>query len=317
MRVRKLGWTDLHLSVIGLGTWAMGGSDWQFGWGPQDDESSIATIHKALDLGVNWIDTAPAYGLGHSEEVIGKAIQGMREKPILATKCTRVWGEDRILYGSLKRESILREAEDSLRRLGVECIDLYQIHWPNPVEDLEESWRALETLIESGKIRYAGVSNLSVKQMQTLHSLHPIASLQPPYSILKRGIESEILPYCGEQQIGVIPYSPLQKGLLTGKVTPDWVSDLPEDDHRHADPDFNPPRLSRNMRIAAGLAEIARESGHTVTQLAIAWTLRRPEVSASIVGARKPSQIEGTAPAGDWELSEAEIAAVERLLAEA
>jgi len=317
MRTRKLGWTDLQLSVIGLGTWAIGGSGWQFGWGPQEDEISIATIHKALDLGVNWIDTAPAYGLGHSEEVIGKAIQGMQEKPILATKCTRVWGEKRILYGSLKRESILREAEDSLRRLGVEYIDLYQIHWPDPDEDLEEGWRALETLIQDGKIRYAGVSNFSVKQMQTVQAIHPIASLQPPYSMLRRGVEEKILPYCGEQQIGVIPYSPLQKGLLTGKITPDWVAALPEDDHRQGDPDFSAPRLSRNIRIAAGLADIARESGHTAAQMAIAWLLCRPEVTAPIVGARKPAQIEGTAPAGDWELSEAEIGAVDKLLAEA
>ncbi len=317
MRTRKLGWTDLALSAIGLGTWAMGGSEWQFGWGPQEDEISIATIHRALDLGVNWIDTAPAYGLGHSEEIIGKAIRGIQEKPILATKCTRVWGEDRILSGSLKRESILREAEDSLRRLGVECIDLYQIHWPDPEEDLEEGWRALESLVQDGKIRYAGASNFSVRQMQTVQAIHPIASLQPPYSMLRRGIEDEILPYCGEQQIGVIPYSPLQKGLLTGKVTPDWVADLPDDDHRHGDPEFNPPRLARNMRIAAGLAEIARESGHTATQLAIAWLLCRPEVTAPIVGARKPSQIEGTAPAGDWELSDAEISAVEKLLEDA
>ncbi len=317
MRTRKLGWTDLQLSAIGLGTWAIGGSDWQFGWGSQEDEISISTIHKALDLGVNWIDTAPAYGLGHSEEVIGKAIQGMQEKPILASKCTRVWGEDRILSGNLKGESILREAEDSLRRLGVDCIDLYQIHWPDPEEDLEEAWRALETLIQDGKIRYAGASNFSVRQMETVGSIHRIASLQPPYSMLRREIEDEILPYCGEQQIGVIPYSPLQKGLLTGKVTADWVADIPDDDHRHSDPDFNPPRLARNIRIASGLSEIARESGHTAAQLAIAWLLCRPEVTAPIVGARKPSQIEGTAPAGDWELSEAEIAAVEKLLAEA
>lgn len=317
MRRHKLGWTDLQLSVIGLGTWAMGGSNWQFGWGPQDDERSIATIYKALDLGINWIDTAPAYGLGHSEEVIGKVIRGMQEKPILATKCSRVWSEERIIHGSLKRESILREAEDSLQRLGMERIDLYQIHWPDPEEDIEEAWLAMESLVRSGKIRYAGVSNFNMKQMQTAQALHPIASLQPPYSLLKRDVEDEILPYCGENQIGVIPYSPMQKGLLTGKVTPEWVARLPEGDHRQSDPDFRQPRLARNMRIAAGLTEIARESGYTAAQLAIAWTLRRPEVTAPIVGARKPSQIEDTAPAGDWELSEAEIAAVEKVLAEA
>ena len=317
MQTRKLGWTDLDLSIIGLGAWAMGGSDWQFGWGPQDDEISIATIHKALELGINWIDTAPAYGLGHSEEVIGKAIHGMQEKPFLATKCTRVWGEDRILFGSLKRESILREAEESLQRLGVECIDLYQIHWPNPEEDLEEGWRALETLIQDGKIRYAGVSNFSVEQMQSMGAIHPIASLQPPYSMLRREIEQEILPFCEEEQIGVIPYSTMGRGLLTGKVTAEWAAELPEDDHRHASPDFHPPRLARNMRIAAGLVEIARESGHTAAQLAVAWTLRRPEVTAPIVGARKPSQIESTAPAGDWVLSTEEITAVEKLLEEA
>ncbi len=317
MRTRKLGWTDVELSAIGLGTWAIGGGDWDFAWGPQDDELSIATIHKAFDLGINWLDTAPVYGLGHSEEVVGKALKGMHEKPFVATKCTRVWGEDRILFGSLKRESILREADESLQRLGVDCIDLYQIHWPDPEEDLEEGWRALETLIQNGKIRYAGVSNFSVKQLETVGSIHRIASLQPPYSMLRREIEDEILPYCGEQQIGVIPYSTMGRGLLTGKVTPEWVANLAEDDHRRRSENFQEPELGRNMRIAAGITGIARESGHTPAQLAIAWTLHRPQVTAPIVGARSPSQIEETAPAGDWELSEAEIAAVEKLLAEA
>ncbi len=314
MHYRKLGWTDLQLSVIGLGTWAIGGGNWEFAWGPQDDERSIATIQRALDLGINWIDTAPAYGLGHSEEVIGKTLRGMHEKPILATKCTRVWDEGGKIYGNLKRESVLREAEASLARLGVEQIDLYQIHWPDPEADIEECWAAIEELVQSGKVRYAGVSNFNVAQMKRIQPLHPLASLQPPYSILRRDIEAEILPFCKENDIGVVAYSPLQKGLLTGKASAEWVAGLPEDDHRKRDSNFRDPKLTYNIKVAAGLAEIAGQSDHTTAQLAIAWTLRRSEVTAAIVGARSPSQIEETVPAGDWDLRNDEIEAVEKAL---
>ncbi|MFP3854194.1 MAG: aldo/keto reductase [Anaerolineales bacterium] len=314
METKKLGWTDLELTRIGLGTWAIGGGDWDFAWGPQDDEQSIETIHKALDLGINWIDTAAVYGFGHSEEVVGRAIKGMSERPIIATKCSRLWTEDGEIYGNLERESILAEAERSLDRLGIEVIDLYQIHWPFPNEGIEEGWHALEELIDSGKVRYGGVSNFSVSQMQRAHEIHPIASLQPPYSMLQREVEEDILLYCAENDIGVIVYSPMQKGLLTGKVDKAWVENLPEDDHRKADEMFNDPELSINLELVEGLQIIAERAGRTVPQLAIAWTLRRPEVTAAIVGARRPDQIEETAPAAVWNLTQDELAEIDRLL---
>ena len=254
--------------------------------------------------------------MGHSEEVVGKALKGMHEKPLVATKCSLVWGEDREAISLLKRESVLQEAESSLKRLGVERIDLYQMHWPNPETQIEEGWAAIEALMQSGKVRYGGVSNFNVKQMDSVGAIHPIASLQPPYSMLRRDIEAEILPYCAEQNIGVIPYSPLQKGLLTGKVTKEWVENLPDSDHRKGDGFFQEPKLSHHMRIAEGLTGIAQESGHTAAHLAIAWTLRKPEVTAAIVGARSTAQIEQTSLAGEWQLSEAEIEAVEKLLSD-
>lgn len=314
MNTKQLGWTDLALSRIGLGTWAMGGGDWTFSMGPQDDELSIKTIHQALDQGINWLDTAAMYGLGHAERVIGRAIAGMSSRPYIATKCSRLWTEEGEIYGSLQRDSILAEAEASLDRLGVDVIDLYQIHWPLPDEAIEEGWRALEELISSGKIRYGGVSNFNVPQMQRAQAIHPIASLQPSYSMLKREIEQEILPFCAENDIGVIIYSPMKKGLLTGKVDHAYVESLPEDDHRKRDPRFNDPRLSINLKLLDGLAEIAQAAGRSLPQLAIAWTLQRPQVTAAIVGARRPDQIKETAQAADWDLSPAQLEKIERLL---
>lgn len=314
MQTRRLGNTELVLSRIGLGTWALGGGDWTFSWGPQDDELSVKTVHRALELGINWIDTAPVYGLGHSEEVIGRALKGMRAKPLVATKCGRCWGNDRKIYSCLKRQSIRAEAEASLRRLGIEVIDLYQIHWPQPDEDIEEGWSAVAELIREGKVRYGGVSNFSLAQLNRIQPIHPVASIQPPYSMLARGVEAELLPYCGQHQIGVVAYSPMQKGLLTGKVTPEWVAQLPADDHRRNDPQFRPPRLEANIELAAGLRRLAESRGRTASQAAIAWVLRRPEVTAAIVGARKPSQIEETAPAADWELSPDDLATIDALL---
>jgi len=232
MQTRRLGNTDLQFSRIGLGTWALGGGDWTFSWGAQDDAQSVETVCRALDLGVNWIDTAPVYGLGHSEEVVGKAIKGMSVKPLIATKCERCWDKDRKIYPCLKRESIRAEAEASLRRLGIDVIDLYQIHWPQPDADLEEGWATVAELVREGKVRYAGVSNFSLAQLQRIEPIHPVASLQPPYSMITRGVEAELLPYCHDHHIGVIVYSPMQKGLLTGKVTPQWVAQLPANDHR-------------------------------------------------------------------------------------
>ncbi len=313
MHTRQLGFTDLHLTKIGLGAWAIGGP-WQYGWGPQDDEESTVTIRRALELGINWIDTAPAYGLGHSEEVIGQTLQGLPEKPIIATKCGRVWDAAGRLVPNLKKESIRAEAEASLRRLKVEAIDLYQIHWPQPDEGIEEAWDAIADLVKEGKVRYAGACNFSVEQLKRVQPIHPVVSSQPPYSMLARGVEAEHLAFCTANNISVIPYSPMQKGLLTGKVTREWVKGLDESDHRRRDANFQDPKLSRNLEIVDGLRAIAEKRGRTVAQLAIAWVLRRPEVTAAIVGARRPSQIEETALAGEWELSEKDLAAIDILL---
>ncbi len=315
MQTRKLGYTDLRLTTVGLGTWAMGGGDWAFAWGPQDDDESVAAIHQALDLGINWIDTAAVYGLGHSEEVVGRAIRERRDEVIVATKCGRVWDEGSTMpYGRLKAESIRREAEDSLRRLNIDVIDLYQIHWPQPEEDIEEAWTTIAELIGEGKVRYGGVSNFSVAQLQRMQAIHPVASLQPPYSMLNRKVENELLPYCEANGIGVVVYSPMQAGLLTGKFSRDRVDGLPEDDWRRKDRHFQEPELSANLSFVDELRPIATEAGITPAQLAIAWVLRRPEVTSAIVGARRPSQIKETAKAGQWELPDETADQLEKLL---
>ena len=314
MQTKQLGNTNLHLTRIGLGTWAIGGGNWRFGWGPQDSSESIRAIHRALELGINWIDTAPVYGLGNCEEVVGQALASWPKRPIVATKCGRCWDENRQIVIRIKRESILKEVEDSLRRMRIDTIDLYQIHWPQPDEDIEEAWEAVNSLIKSGKIRYAGVSNLNRSQLERIQAIAPVASLQPPYSMLVRGIESELLPYCGQHNIGVVVYSPMQKGLLTGKVTREWVSGLAEDDHRRLDPQFNDPKLTENLALVEKLSALASEHGKTVAQLAIAWTLRRPEVTAAIVGVRRPDQVDPLIAAGDWTLPEEVIQRVEGLL---
>jgi len=315
MKLRKLGRSDLHLTPVGLGTWAMGGGDWKFGWGPQDDAQSIRTIHEALDLGVNWLDTAPVYGLGHCEDIVGRALKELKgRRPILSTMCERCWDEERQIIPRLKRASIRREIEDSLRRLGVDAIDMYQIHWPQPVEDIEEGWSAIAELVKEGKVRWAGVSNFNVAQLKRIQPIHPVAFLQPPYSLLNRGIESELIPYCEAHDIGLIPYSPMQKGLLSGKVTQAWVDALPTNDHRRADPQFNEPLLSRNIALNAGLRVIATRLGTTPAELAIAWVLRQPRVTSAIVGARKPGQLSETIGGGRLALSPEIIAEVEGLL---
>jgi aryl-alcohol dehydrogenase-like predicted oxidoreductase len=314
MQIRKLGWTDLNLSTIGLGTWAIGGGGWKFSWGPQDDKESISTIHHALELGINWIDTAAVYGLGHSEEIVGKAIKKLRHKAIIATKCGRVWDRNGNILGRLKKKSIRSEVEGSLKRLKIEIIDLYQIHWPEPDEDIEEAWGAMADLIKEGKIRYAGVSNFSVEQIKRIQPIHSVASVQAPYSMLERSIEEELLEYCSANNMGIILYSPMQKGILTGKFTRERLQNLPEDDHRRRDPRFHEPELSANLKLVENLRSIAEKSGRTVAQLAIAWVLRRPEVTAAIVGARHPVQIEETFIAGEWVLSKEDIAAIEVLL---
>ena len=314
MRTRKLGGTGLDLSVIGLGTFAIGGGDWSYGWGPQDDRESIEAILRALDRGINWIDTAPAYGCGHSEEIVGKAIKGLSSKPIIATKCGILCDKAGDIIFHLSRESIRSEVEASLRRLNIDVIDLYQIHWPNPDRDIEEAWDTIAELVKEGKVRYAGVSNFNIEQLKRIQSIHPVASLQPPYSMLDRSIEDKMLDYCRQNNMGVIVYSPMQQGLLSGKFTRERLQNLPPGDLRHRDPHFQEPQFSANLELAEGLYPIARKSGRTVAQLAIAWVLRRPEVTAAIVGARRPSQIEETVLAGNWVLSGEDISAIDRLI---
>ena len=316
MKTRRLGNTDLELTTIGLGTFAIGGPDWPAGWGPQDDNDSIAAIRRALELGINWIDTAPVYGLGKAEEIVRKALKGLSVKPIIATKLGLVWDENRNITNILKKKSVQREVEASLERLGIDVIDLYQIHWPNPDEDLEEAWTTLAKLVEEGKVRYIGVSNCSTSQMERLQSIHPVASLQPPYSMIIRDVEEEILPYCGSKNIGVIPYSPMQRGLLTGKYTKESVKNLDRKDHRLREPYFQEPELSVNLRFVGRLRPIAEKNSKTLAQLAIAWVLRRTEVTAAIVGARTPFQIEAITGNGDWVLDNEDIRTIDGLLKE-
>jgi aryl-alcohol dehydrogenase-like predicted oxidoreductase len=314
MRTRKLGWTGEELTTIGLGTWAIGGSGWKFGWGPQDDKDSIKTIHKALDLGINWIDTARLYGLGHSEKVVGKALKQASSKPFIATKCGRVWDEKGNINGKLKKQSIRSEIEASLKALQIEVIDLYQIHWPMPDEDIEEGWQTISDLIKEGKIKYGGVCNFNIEQLDRIKPIHPITSCQPPYSMLKRDIEKELLDYCKFNKIGIVPYSPMQKGLLTGKFNSEHMKKLPQDDHRHNDPLFQEPQLGKNLELVDKLKNIAQRKNKSVAQLAIAWTLRYEHVTSAIVGARRPDQIEETAKAGDWVLKPEELNEIESLL---
>jgi len=315
MDKRKLGNSTMEISRIGFGAWAIGGV-WTYGWGPQDDAESIKTIHEALDRGVNWIDTAAAYGLGHSEEVVGNALRERSDKPFVFTKCGIVWDEKNNVSNTIEGASIRREIEASLKRLDVDVIDLYQIHWPNPDDDLEEAWATMAELIDQGKVRYIGVSNCSVGQMKRLQSLHPVASLQPPYSMVIRDVERNIIPYCGSQHIGIIPYSPMQRGLLTGKYTRENINSLDKRDHRLREPYFQEPELSVNLQLVEGLKPIAEENGRSLAQLAVAWVLRKFEVTAAIVGARRPSQIEETAPAAEWELSDEDIETIDALLEE-
>ncbi len=315
MRRRVLGASGLELTAIGLGTWAIGGPDWEFGWGPQDDQDSVAAIHRALDLGINWVDTAAAYGLGRSEEVVGKAVRGRRDKVILATKCSLTWDPgERVIIHNLKAASVRAEIEASLRRLSTDYIDLYQIHWPNPEPEIEEGWGEIARAVKAGKIRFAGVSNFNVEQMKRIAKIHPIASLQPPYSMLRRDVEPETLPYCKANGIGVICYSPMQMGILSGRFTRERAGALPQNDQRSKRPDFTEPVLSANLDLVESLKPIA--AGHSVGELAIAWVLRRPEVTAAIVGARRPSQIEELAAASEWELSPADLRRIESLLSE-
>jgi len=313
---RNLGNSDLQLTPIGFGAWAIGGGNWEFAWGAQDDSESVRTIEHALDSGINWIDTAAIYGLGHSEEVVGRALKGRAQKPYVFTKCSMRWHDDRSIYRSLKRASLEEELDSSLRRLGVDVIDLYQIHWPMPDDEIEEGWETLARFQEQGKVRYIGVSNFNIAQMKRVQKVAPITSLQPPYSLLRRDIEEEILPFCREHNIGVINYSPMVSGLLTGKMTVERVQNLPQDDWRRRNQNFQPPKLERNLALADLLKEIGQSHGVAAGVVAIAWTLRNPAITAAIVGARRPDQVDGTLPAATFRLSEAEAARIEKWLAE-
>lgn len=289
----------------------MGGAGWQFSWGAQDDRDSIAAIRRALDSGINWIDTAAVYGLGHSEEVVGRALEGLPRRPYVFTKCERRWNERGELSGNLKADSLRRECEASLRRLNLDVIDLYQIHWPQPEEDIEEGWTTLTKLKEEGKVRYIGVSNFNVPQMKRAQAIAPITSLQPPYSLLARAVEKEILPYCPEQNIGVIVYSPMRAGLLSGAMTRERAAALPENDWRRRDPDFQEPKLSRNLLLVDLLRSIGERQGRTPGEVAIAWTLRNPAVTGAIVGLRRAEQVSGVIGAADFRLSSEEIGEIE------
>jgi len=304
--LRTLGNSDLHLTSIGFGAWAIGGGNWEFGWGPQDDNESIAAIHRALDLGVNWIDTAAIYGLGHSEEIVGRALKSTSNKPFVFTKCSMRWHADRSIYRSLTRASLTEEVDASLRRLGVDTIDLYQIHWPNPENEIEEGWDTLARFREQGKVRWIGVSNFTVEQMKRAQKIAPITSLQPPYSMLRRAIEEEILPFAQANNIGVINYSPMLSGLLAGKMTPERIAALPADDWRRRNVEFNEPRLSRNMRLVELLREIGNAHNVSPGVVAVAWTLHHPAITAAIVGGRSAQQVEGLAPVLAFLISEAE-----------
>jgi aryl-alcohol dehydrogenase-like predicted oxidoreductase len=305
----------MEITPLGIGAWAIGGAGWAFSWGPQDDNDSVRAIREGLDAGMNWIDTAAVYGLGHSEEVVARALEGLTKRPYVFTKCERSWNESREIVKSLKRDSIRRECEASLRRLNVDVIDLYQIHWPEPDEDIEEGWSTLAQLQQEGKVRWIGLSNFNAGQMKRAQAIAPITSLQPPYSMVTRGIEPEILPYCETNNIGVIVYSPMRSGLLSGKMTRERIQSLPAEDWRRRNPDFQEPKLSRNLRLVELLRGIGDRHGRTAGEIAIAWTLRHPGVTGAIVGVRAPGQAAELAGAADFRFDDAESSQIEAFLA--
>ena len=313
MRKVRLGRTDLEITPVGFGAWAIGGTGWRGAWGHQDDEEAVGAIRRAVELGINWVDTAAVYGLGHSEELVAAALKGFSEadRPFVFNKCSLVWDENGTVHNVLKKDSVKRECEASLGRLQADVIDLYQVHWPNPDEDIEEGWSALAELKDEGKVRHIGVSNFDVSQMERAEAVAPVETLQPPYNMLSREIEDEVLPYCGENDIGVIVYSPMKSGLLTGKMTPERVRNLPSDDWRRDHEDFNEPKLSKNLELVEKLREVGERHGRSPAEVAIAWTLRHPSVTAAIVGGRRPDQVDGIVGAADFRLSDEEISELE------
>ncbi len=316
MQRRQLGTSDLDITPVGFGAWAIGGPGYAFGWGPQADEDSIAAIHRALDLGINWIDTAAVYGLGHSEEVVARALKGRgaSNRPCVFTKGSLAWDENREVHHNLKPASLRREVEQSLKRLEVDRIDLYQIHWaalppatPNLAE-IEEGWNALVEMQREGKLRNIGVSNFNVEQLERIVRKAKPTSLQPPYSLVRRDVEKDVLPYCLSHHIGVIVYSPMQSGLLTGAMTRERVEALPPDDWRRNNPYFQEPRLSKTLAVVEKMRAIGKRHGKSPAEVAIAWTLANPAVTGAIVGARNAKQVDGWIGAAEWRLTAEEVA---------
>ena len=312
MKTKQLGNSNLKLTRIGFGAWAIGGGDWEFAWGPQDDDESVAAIRRAVELGINWIDTAAIYGLGHSEEIVARALEGVSQRPYVFTKCGILWDENRKNRRTLK--NIRQECEASLRRLKVDVIDLYQIHWPVP-DEFEEGWSVMAELQREGKARWIGASNFDVAQMEKAMKIAPITSLQPPYSMLNRSVEPEILPFCEQHGIGVINYSPMQSGLLTGAMTKERIAAFPKDDFRRNRKEFQEPQLSKNLELAALLGEIGKRHSVSAGVVAIAWTLRNSAVTAAIVGGRSAEQVDGVYPAMNFQLSDDEAKEIEARLA--
>jgi len=311
LKTTQLGETGLEITRVGFGAWAIGGGGWEFGWGPQEDEESIQTIHRALELGVNWIDTAAGYGFGHSEQVVGRALAGLERRPHIFTKASLVQGPGGRVVNNLKRDSILREAEGSLERLGVDAIDLYQIHWPTPEADIEEGWSAFAELKEQGLVRHIGVSNFDVKQLQRIQQIAPVETLQPPYSVIAREVEEEILPFTELEGIGVVAYSPMGSGLLTGAMTRERIQGLPEDDWRKHNERFQEPQLSVHLAVVERLKRVATRLDTTPGAVAVAWALRNPAVDGAIIGLRRPDQVAAILDAGSLELSDADVTEIE------
>lgn len=307
-----LGSTGMDITRVGFGAWAIGGGGWEFGWGPQQDEESVAAISRALAGGVNWIDTAAAYGFGRSEEVVGKAISGLSAdaRPYVFTKCSLLEGPGRKVVHNLKRDSVLREAEASLTRLGVDAIDLYQIHWPDPAEDIEEGWSALAELKERGLVKHIGVSNFSAQQLRRIGQIAPVETIQPEYSLIERDVEAEVLPYAGQQNIGVIVYSPMGSGLLSGRMTRERIAAMPDDDWRKTAPEFSEPALTTNLALVDRLARVGERRGVAPGAVAVAWALRNPAVTGAIVGFRNPGQVDPLLPAAGLELTDDEVAEI-------
>ena len=315
MQKRELGNTGMQITPVGFGSWAIGGDNWQFGWGAQDDGDAIGAIERAVELGINWIDTAAVYGLGHSEEQVAKAVAGMKERPWIFTKCSLVWDAHRQMGNSLKADSIRRECEGSLKRLKVDAIDLYQIHWPNPEADLEEGWQEMARLKEEGLVRHIGVSNFSVDQLRRIIPIAPVATLQPPYSMLRPAIEETLLPFCMEQNIGVIVYSPMLSGMLSGAMTQERAVNFSPDDWRRNNKEFQEPRLSANLELVELLKRIGAPHGRSAGEVAIAWTLRHPAVTGAIVGGRNAAQVEGVVGAAEFRLGMDEVDRITQFIA--